>query len=512
MATAPPRKSGADTLSNFAYVDAKGVGHLPLSKNGKLDANHVRNALARFEQTDFASESAKAKARAKINAAAKRLGIKTEQARDREPADDFGPLVQIAINATDPATPPEWIELVPAGKFTGADGRGPYSNTAPEAVVVATKADMRQRGLTGGIPLDYDHATDFRERGPAPAAGWITDFKVEHGAIWGKVEWTPDGAAHIAAKHWKYISPVFLHTEDDKRVVTCILHAALTNDPNLHLTAVAAARRSNMKLPNGITRAMLSKALQAAEGAPLSEIAKTVEKAFPNLNRGQVAQLIEFIERLEGEPDDPERAEGGDGDEDEEHPEVTAREGHAGGCTSEACQGECMADETMALAHARALHGADGDPTEEELATARAFVTRHRRIEAAQRRTTLPTRKEPRTMATKDTEKLHTLIATQTTELNNLKAERARERATAAVAAAVKAFKLTPAQQEWGVEYAMRDPDGFQTFIDRQPVLIRSGVDLTKPPTQDTAKLTQLDLLEFAYNEVDRAIGSRRSC
>src|SRR5438045_1692557 len=54
----------------FAYVDKNGEGHLPIN-----DESHVRNAMARWNQTEFESASAKESARRKIVAAAKRHGI-----------------------------------------------------------------------------------------------------------------------------------------------------------------------------------------------------------------------------------------------------------------------------------------------------------------------------------------------------------------------------------------------------------------------------------------------------
>lgn len=54
----------------FAYVDSNGEGHLPLN-----DESHVRNAMARFNQTAFESKSAKESARRKIRAAARKHGI-----------------------------------------------------------------------------------------------------------------------------------------------------------------------------------------------------------------------------------------------------------------------------------------------------------------------------------------------------------------------------------------------------------------------------------------------------
>lgn len=54
----------------FAYVDSKGGEHLPIN-----DEEHIRNAMARFNQTDFESASKKEGARRKIVAAAKKHGI-----------------------------------------------------------------------------------------------------------------------------------------------------------------------------------------------------------------------------------------------------------------------------------------------------------------------------------------------------------------------------------------------------------------------------------------------------
>ena len=56
--------------NQFAYVDKDGGEHLPIN-----DASHVRNAMARFNQTDFESQTAKEEARKKILAAAKRYDI-----------------------------------------------------------------------------------------------------------------------------------------------------------------------------------------------------------------------------------------------------------------------------------------------------------------------------------------------------------------------------------------------------------------------------------------------------
>ena len=60
--------------NQFAYVDSEGAEHLPLH-----DAAHVRNAMARFNQTEFESVAAKERARRKILAAAKRDDIEVDE-------------------------------------------------------------------------------------------------------------------------------------------------------------------------------------------------------------------------------------------------------------------------------------------------------------------------------------------------------------------------------------------------------------------------------------------------
>jgi glutamyl/glutaminyl-tRNA synthetase len=70
MADLRERQRKAMPKGVFAYVDRRGEGHLPLN-----DESHVRNAMARWNQTAFASKSAKETARRKIVSAARKHGI-----------------------------------------------------------------------------------------------------------------------------------------------------------------------------------------------------------------------------------------------------------------------------------------------------------------------------------------------------------------------------------------------------------------------------------------------------
>jgi uncharacterized protein DUF6582 len=70
MATLDTKDREKLRSTQFAYVDKKGEEHLPIN-----DASHVRNAIARFNQTEFESKAAKERARKKILSAAKRHGV-----------------------------------------------------------------------------------------------------------------------------------------------------------------------------------------------------------------------------------------------------------------------------------------------------------------------------------------------------------------------------------------------------------------------------------------------------
>ena len=67
----------------FAYVDRSGGEHLPIH-----DESHIRNAMARWNQTEFQSKNARETARRKIVAAARAHGI--EVAADDEVAHPAG--------------------------------------------------------------------------------------------------------------------------------------------------------------------------------------------------------------------------------------------------------------------------------------------------------------------------------------------------------------------------------------------------------------------------------------
>lgn len=184
-----------------------------------------------------------------------------------------------AASAGDGTAAPIWVQLIPAGEFSGRDGRGPFRAGDPAAVVSAT----RQRAGATEIVIDYDHQTLFSAvpgvGGRAPAAGWVRELQVRPDGIWGRVEWTEAAATAIRAGEYRYLSPAFQASADG--AIKAIVSAGLTNVPNLDLAAVTA----RTALPDGGTMKSVSQAL----GLPEDAAEALVLAAVQALQSGQSA-------------------------------------------------------------------------------------------------------------------------------------------------------------------------------------------------------------------------------
>ena len=122
----------------------------------------------------------------------------------------------------------QWVHYLPNGTFASRDGRGPWRLDDPQGFV----AESFRRSGGHPIPVDFDHAllaAASDARTPAPAAGWISELAAKPDGIWGLTEWTPRAAEHLAAKEYRFVSPMFRHTEAG--VATALQAAALTNQP-----------------------------------------------------------------------------------------------------------------------------------------------------------------------------------------------------------------------------------------------------------------------------------------
>jgi phage I-like protein len=126
---------------------------------------------------------------------------------------------------------PQWLHLIPAGTFSGLDGKT-FHLRDPAAVIAASMG-------AGKLPVDENHSTQRApdSGAPSPARAWIVEMENRADGIWGRPEWNESGTALMTDKSYKGLSPVFTHTKDG--TVVRILSAALTNNPNLtQLTAL----------------------------------------------------------------------------------------------------------------------------------------------------------------------------------------------------------------------------------------------------------------------------------
>lgn len=162
--------------------------------------------------------------------------------------------------------PPEWLPLVPAGEIVGRDGRT-WTNADPAALVA---------GAALPIPVDLNHATHLAAPGggAADAQGWVEALEVRDGAVWGRIAWTPAGAAALNGRAYRYYSPAFLF-DPDTRVVSGLASVGLTNNPNLSLPALNHSAEVH-PVPSPLSSIAAALALDSAadEATCLAEIGR----------------------------------------------------------------------------------------------------------------------------------------------------------------------------------------------------------------------------------------------
>lgn len=124
---------------------------------------------------------------------------------------------------------PTRVLLAPWGQVESANGEFIVDEESGRLVAEA----FASQGTD--LPIDYEHQTlggEFASpSGQAPAAGWIKSLEVvPNEGLVATVEWTEAAAGKLAAKEYRYLSPVALVRKGDRRLVG--LHsAALTNKP-----------------------------------------------------------------------------------------------------------------------------------------------------------------------------------------------------------------------------------------------------------------------------------------
>jgi phage I-like protein len=150
---------------------------------------------------------------------------------DPKPTDPPLDREHVTLTAAAPAGDPvpTRVLLVPWGHVASTSGDFVVDAEAAGLVIEAFQAHGTD------LPIDYEHQTlggrFTSPSGQAPAAGWVKQIEaVEGEGVFAAVTWTPPALEQLAARQYRYLSPVALVRKSDRKLVA--LHSvALTNKP-----------------------------------------------------------------------------------------------------------------------------------------------------------------------------------------------------------------------------------------------------------------------------------------
>lgn len=138
-------------------------------------------------------------------------------------------LVALRSTELDAGAAPARILIAPWGEVESTRG-----NFVVDAEALAATIEQFREHATD-LPIDFEHQTlggaFSSPDGLAPAAGWIKDLiSVDSVGLMAEVEWTELGLEHLQRRQYRYLSPVAMIRQSDRRMIG--LHsAALTNKP-----------------------------------------------------------------------------------------------------------------------------------------------------------------------------------------------------------------------------------------------------------------------------------------
>lgn len=144
--------------------------------------------------------------------------------------------VTLVASAVGGAELPGEVLIAPWGAVASSNGDFVLDEESAALVLAAFEAHGTD------IPLDYEHQSlggaYASPTGQAPAAGWIKALRVASprqcadgvAGLFARVQWTDAARERLIAREYRYLSPVVLVRQSDRRVVA--LHSvALTNKP-----------------------------------------------------------------------------------------------------------------------------------------------------------------------------------------------------------------------------------------------------------------------------------------
>jgi phage I-like protein/cation transport regulator ChaB len=275
--------------------------------------------------------------------------------------------------------------------------------------------------------IDYEHQTFAEPPVIAPAAGWIKKL-VNRGkdGVWGIVEWTEKARQMIANREYRYLSPVTLTRKSDGKVLA-ILGAGLTNMPNI----------------DGMV--------------PLVNKAGLPEGSGGRANKEE--PMWKELLKLLGLPEDATEAAA-----------MTAVNNLRGGLASAQ---RIVANKAVlaALGVAEAAGEAEVVVTINNLKAGNQIVANKNVLDALGVKPDAPESEVVGTIMAM--RQAHANIGELTSQVNTLNSDITKRNADELVEMAMKQGKITPAQKDWALQSARKDPEGFKVFLNKAPVVVR---------------------------------------
>ena len=180
------------------------------------DVHNAAQSIGRAGEDNYSAEELKAR----IIAIAKRKGKEFEarlpEAWRTVKGADEAPRIAILIGAA-AGMAVNGLHRIPVAIVTRAifKGKQKYSVTAADVRDIVANFRKRQTDVI----VDYEHSTLAAGGTPTPSAGWlkaVDDGPDKDGVLWGWAEYTESGARAVAAKDYKYVSPVIEWGKRDK--------------------------------------------------------------------------------------------------------------------------------------------------------------------------------------------------------------------------------------------------------------------------------------------------------
>lgn len=294
----------------------------------------------------------------------------------------------------------------------------------------ALRAYVASRGVD--IVFDYEHQTikDIK----APAAGWIRGADaleyVPGTGIVATVDWTEEAAGYIERGEYRYFSPVFSVRKTDRRLAG--MHSvALTNSPKTNNLKPILAKLGSQPKEEGMNffQKLLAK-LGLAEGASEDDTLAAVDAIAADAKTAKTVRAkLSVAENADAET-------------------VTA-----------AIDSLAKDDNTVVAKEIADALDISGDKPDVSTVVASINALKHNGKAAVDDR------------------------------VQKLEAKLAERDATDAVTAAKAAGKITPDQEEWAMDYAKKDLDGFSAFVAKaaQVVPVDDLPGKTKKPEKTAA-------------------------